>query len=76
MAEVDYTKASVCLFDPVHVNLRTTRYALHEIGFREIDSHSNLKEFEKAIRENSPALIAVTLIAIGVLVLQQGLLDA
>ncbi|MBI1233263.1 MAG: response regulator [Alphaproteobacteria bacterium] len=66
MAEVDYTKASVCLFDPVHVNLRTTRYALHEIGFREIDSHSNLKEFEKAIRENSPALIVAECASPGV----------
>lgn len=66
MTEIDYTKAMVCLFDPVHVNLRTTRYALHEIGFRNIDTHSSLKEFERALREQDPALVVAECASPGV----------
>lgn len=66
MTDIDYTKAAVCLFDPVHVNLRTTRYALHEIGFRDIDSHSSMKEFERALRERNPAMVVAECAAPGV----------
>ncbi|MCW5723714.1 MAG: response regulator [Maricaulaceae bacterium] len=57
MAEIDYRRASVLLFDPVHVNLRTTRYALHEIGFRQIECVGSLKDFERYLSENSPDLV-------------------
>lgn len=57
MSETDYARASVLLFDPVHVNQRTTRYALFEIGFRQIECVSNLKDFKDAIEESTPALI-------------------
>jgi DNA-binding response OmpR family regulator len=57
MSEIDYARASVLLFDPVHVNQRTTRYALFELGFRNIECVSNLKEFREAIVETGPDLI-------------------
>lgn len=57
MAEIDYQQAQVLLFDPVHVNLRTTRYALHEIGFRQIETVSTLKEFERKIKEGGWDLV-------------------
>jgi DNA-binding response OmpR family regulator len=57
MSETDYARASVLLFDPVHVNQRTTRYALFELGFRNIECVSNLKEFREAIAETGPDLI-------------------
>jgi|TARA_R100000152_G_C6756539_1_gene180317 DNA-binding response OmpR family regulator len=69
MTDIDYTKATVCLFDPVHVNLRTTRYALHEIGFRNIDSHSTLKEFERGLKEANPSLVVAECASPGVDVL-------
>lgn len=69
MTEIDYRKARVCLFDPVHVNLRTTRYALHEIGFRDIDTQSAMKDFEKAMRERSPTLVVAECASPGVDVL-------
>lgn len=69
MAEIDYKRASVCLFDPVHVNLRTTRYALHEIGFRDIDTHSSLKDFERALREQNPVMVVAECASPGVDVL-------
>lgn len=57
MADKDYARASVLLFDPVHVNQRTTRYALFEIGFRQIECVSNLKDFKEALGEMNPTLI-------------------
>ncbi len=57
MADIDYTRASVLLFDPVHVNQRTTRYALFEIGFRQIECVSSLTDFKNGIAESAPALI-------------------
>jgi len=53
MAELDFQRAAVLLFDPVHVNLRTTRYALNEIGFRSIEACSAIDEFQRHLRENS-----------------------
>lgn len=58
MADIDYQQAQVLLFDPVHVNLRTTRYALHELGFRRIEAASTLKEFERLLKEGEWDLIA------------------
>lgn len=57
MADKDYSRASVLLFDPVHVNQRTTRYALFEIGFRQIECVSNLKDFKETLEETGPTLI-------------------
>ena len=57
MSEVDYARASVLLFDPVHVNQRTTRYALFEMGFRKIECVSSLAEFKSGIAETAPALV-------------------
>jgi DNA-binding response OmpR family regulator len=57
MNRLDYGRASVVLYDPVHVNLRTTRYALTEIGFREILSLSSLAEFRRRLEDETPALI-------------------
>jgi len=53
MAELDFQRAAVLLFDPVHVNLRTTRYALNEIGFRSIEACSTVDELQRQLRENS-----------------------
>jgi len=57
MAEVDYSLAPVLLFDPVHANQRTTRYALHEIGFRQIECVANLKDLKTGLTEGTPALL-------------------
>jgi len=57
MAEIDYSRASVLLFDPVHVNQRTTRYALFEIGFRQIECVSSLREFKTTLAETAPTLV-------------------
>lgn len=57
MADTDYARASVLLFDPVHVNQRTTRYALHEIGFRQFECVSSMKDFKTALTDMAPALI-------------------
>ena len=57
MAETDYALAPVLLFDPVHANQRTTRYALFEIGFRKIECVSNLRDFKTCLTEGHPALV-------------------
>lgn len=57
MAELDYRRATVALFDPVHVNLRITRYALHEIGFRDIVSLNSLQELKRSLIEDAPHLL-------------------
>ena len=57
MADIDYARASVLLFDPVHVNQRTTRYALFEIGFRQIECVSSLAEFKTVLADSAPALV-------------------
>lgn len=57
MAETDYADAPVLLFDPVHANQRTTRYALFEIGFRQISAVSTLKDFKAGLGEGSPVLV-------------------
>jgi DNA-binding response OmpR family regulator len=57
MSEIDYSRANVLLFDPIHVNQRTTRYTLFEVGFRQIECVSNLAEFKAALTETSPTLI-------------------
>jgi len=57
MADNDYARASVLLFDPVHVNQRTTRYALFEMGFRQIECVSSLREFKTLLADTAPALI-------------------
>lgn len=57
MSEVDYARAPVLLFDPVHVNQRTSRYALFEMGFRKIECISSLADFKTGLTETAPALI-------------------
>ncbi|MFW5660972.1 MAG: response regulator receiver protein [Oceanicaulis sp.] len=57
MSELDYARASVALYDPVHVNLRTTRYALQQIGFKEIESLSSLKELKRRVQDDAPHLL-------------------
>lgn len=57
MAESDYGRASVALYDPVHVNLRTTRYALQQIGFRDISSISTFKELKRAVQDDCAHLV-------------------
>jgi len=57
MADSDYGRASVVLYDPVHVNLRTTRYALQQIGFRDIKSFGTFRELKRAIQEDAPHLL-------------------
>lgn len=59
MAGIDYKRASAVVFDPVHVNLRTTRYALHEIGFREIESLGSLVELRRRVEEKPAHLLVV-----------------
>ncbi|MGP1274594.1 MAG: response regulator [Caulobacterales bacterium] len=62
MRNIDYKRASVLLFDPVGVNLRNTRYALHEIGFREISCLSSMAEFKRRLEDTSPDLIVAELV--------------
>ena len=57
MIGMDLSRASVVVFDPVHVNLRTTRYALHELGFRDIACMSSLAEFTRRISDDVPQLV-------------------
>lgn len=57
MADSDYARASVALYDPVHVNLRTTRYALQQLGFRDIASFTTFRELKRALQEDAPHLI-------------------
>jgi DNA-binding response OmpR family regulator len=57
MADSDYGRASVVLYDPVHVNLRTTRYALQQLGFRDIKSFSTFRELKRAVQEDAPHLL-------------------
>ena len=49
MAQDPENLARVVLFDPIRQNLRTTRYALYELGFREIDTFSALGEVRERI---------------------------
>lgn len=62
MKNIDYRRASVLLFDPVGVNLRNTRYALHELGFREISCLNSLAEFKRRLEDTSPDLIIAELV--------------
>ncbi|MBO6728169.1 MAG: response regulator receiver protein [Maricaulis sp.] len=57
MAEADYARAPVLLFDPVHANQRTTRYALFEIGFRQIECVSTLEDLKAGITDVNPLMI-------------------
>ncbi|MEQ8405556.1 MAG: response regulator receiver protein [Oceanicaulis sp.] len=57
MSETDYRRASVVLYDPVHVNLRTTRYALQQMGFREIESISTVRDLKRRVAEEAPHLL-------------------
>ncbi len=57
MADADYSRASVALYDPVHVNLRTTRYALQQLGFKSIESMSDLADMKRRLNEDAPHLI-------------------
>ncbi len=59
MADPDYGRASVALFDPVHVNLRTTRYALQQLGFRSIESISDLADMKRRLNEDAPHLVVL-----------------
>ncbi len=57
MANADYGRASVALYDPVHVNLRTTRYALQQLGFRTIESLSDIADLKRRLAEDAPHLL-------------------
>ncbi|MCR9128066.1 MAG: response regulator receiver protein [Alphaproteobacteria bacterium] len=57
MADSDYGRASIALYDPVHVNLRTTRYALQQLGFRDIASFTAFRELKRALQDDAPHLI-------------------
>ena len=57
MSETEYRRANVVLYDPVHVNLRTTRYALQQLGFREIESFSTVRELKRRVQEEAPHLL-------------------
>ncbi|EAP91034.1 MAG: response regulator receiver protein [Oceanicaulis sp.] len=57
MSEIDYSRASVALYDPVSVNQRTTRYSLHEIGFRDIFQLNTLSELRRIVQDDAPHLI-------------------
>jgi DNA-binding NarL/FixJ family response regulator len=57
MSDPDYGRANVTLFDPVHVNLRTTRYALQQLGFKSIASMSSLSELKRSLAENTPHML-------------------
>ncbi len=59
MANPDYGRASVVLFDPVHVNQRTTRYALQQLGFRSIESISDLGDLKRRLAEDAPHLLVL-----------------
>ncbi|TGY87432.1 response regulator receiver protein [Marinicauda algicola] len=59
MAGLDYKRATAVVFDPVHVNLRTTRYALHELGFRDIESIGSLAELRRRLDEKPCHLLIV-----------------
>jgi DNA-binding response OmpR family regulator len=57
MTDPNYSRASVTLYDPVHVNQRTTRYALQQLGFRTIDSVSSLSDIKQKLIEEAPHLL-------------------
>ncbi len=57
MADSDYGRASIALYDPVHVNLRTTRYALQQLGFRDIASFTAFRELKRALQDDAPHLM-------------------
>jgi len=59
MTDPDYGRASVALYDPVHVNLRTTRYALQQLGFRTIESISALSDIKRKLAEDAPHLLVM-----------------
>ena len=59
MNEVDYRRANVVLYDPVHVNQRTTRYALQQIGFREILSLATPAELKRRLMDDAPHLMVL-----------------
>jgi|GEM_PF-1353043 DNA-binding response OmpR family regulator len=57
MSETEYRRANVVIYDPVNVNLRTTRYAMQQIGFREIESISTVRELRRRVQEDAPHLL-------------------
>jgi DNA-binding response OmpR family regulator len=59
MADSDYGRASVTLYDPVNVNLRTTRYALQQIGFKDINSITTFRDLKRAVQEDAPHLLVI-----------------
>ncbi|XBQ15942.1 MAG: response regulator receiver protein [Oceanicaulis sp.] len=59
MSEIAYARATVALYDPVHVNLRTTRYALQQIGFKEIESISTLRDLKRRVQDDAPHLLVI-----------------
>ena len=59
MTDPEYRRASVALYDPVHVNQRTTRYALQQIGFRNIISLSALADLRRLVADEAPHLLVL-----------------
>jgi len=51
--------AQVALFDPIRQNLRSTRYTLSELSFREVDGYSDLKEFRQRLNDKPADLVMV-----------------
>ncbi len=52
-----FADARVLLFDPVSTNLRVTRAALFEIGFREIETVQEYKDFKQHVTHGNYDLI-------------------
>ncbi len=52
-----FADARVLLFDPVSTNLRVTRAALFEIGFREIETVQDFKDFKQHVSHGNYDLI-------------------
>lgn len=59
MSGFEYAQAHVVLFDPIRVNMRTTRYALQQIGFKDIASTSNIVELQNTVADVSPHLLII-----------------
>jgi CheY-like chemotaxis protein len=57
MSSIHYEQAQVLVFDPVRENSQTTRFTLHQLGFREIESISTIQELHSVLEHNAPHLL-------------------
>jgi len=51
--------ARVAIYDPIRQNLRVTRYALYEIGFREIEAAASLSELRARLDDQPCDLVVI-----------------